>query len=36
MTGFAWGSILKQKEERFKNMSDDEFFNLYDKYKSTF
>jgi len=36
MTGFAFASILKQKEERFDNMSDDEFFKLYDEYKEKF
>ena len=34
MTGFAWASILKQKEERFSGMDDSEFFNLYKEYKS--
>ena len=34
MTGFAWASILKQKEERFSEMNDEEFFNLYKEYKS--
>jgi hypothetical protein len=34
MTGFAWASILKQKEERFSEMNDVEFFNLYKEYKS--
>ena len=34
MTGFAFGSILKQKKERFDNMSDYEFFKLYKKYKA--
>jgi len=34
MTGFTWASILKQKEERFNDMNDEEFFNLYKEYKS--
>jgi hypothetical protein len=34
MTGFAWASILKQKEERFSEIGDEEFFNLYKEYKS--
>lgn len=29
ISGFGWASILKQKEERFSEMSDEEFFNLY-------
>ena len=34
MTGFGWASILKQKVERFSNMNDDDFFDLYKKYKT--
>jgi hypothetical protein len=34
MTGFAWASILKQKVERFSEIDDEQFFNLYKEYKS--
>ena len=34
MSGFAWASILKQKEERLNGVDDDKFFNLYKEYKS--
>jgi len=35
MTDFAWASILNGAQQ-YKEMTDEEFFKLYDKYKSTF